>query len=88
VWFNHINVFHWSSFPVELWFAFLRTYEWKLLFHCILVTIFSVVKYVLLGHKMALDVTFGDGSPISFNEMQLVRKVCYHITSSTLLLLN
>jgi alpha-ketoglutarate-dependent taurine dioxygenase len=77
VWFNHTQVFHWSSFPAELWFAFCRTRDIRLLLHCFIVTIFCVIKYAVLGHEMSLHATFGDGTPISLNEMQEIRR-CIH----------
>ena len=77
VWFNHSQVFHWTTFPAELWYAFLRVRDIHLLFHCILVSIFSFVKYGLLGFKMNLDTTFGDGTPISWREMGEIRKVIH-----------
>lgn len=54
VWFNHTQVFHWTTFPAELWFAWRRTHELRLLLHCILVAVFCVIKYGILGHKMSL----------------------------------
>jgi len=73
VWFNHTQVFHWTTFSAELWFAFRRTNEWKLLLHFLFVTVFCVIKYAILGHKMSLDATFGDGEPISAREMHQIR---------------
>lgn len=55
VWFNHTQVFHWTTFPAELWFAWRRTHELRLLLHCILVAVFCVIKYGILGHKMSLN---------------------------------
>jgi hypothetical protein len=77
VWFNHTQVFHWSTFPAELWFAFNRTRDIRLLIHCFFVTIFCVIKYALLGHEMSLHATFGDGTPISLHEMREIRR-CIH----------
>ncbi len=88
VWFNHSQVFHWSTFPAELWFAFRRTIRQstqvidilvslQLLIHFLLVSIFSVIKYGLFGYKMSLDTTFGDGSPITFKEMNEIRSVIH-----------
>ncbi len=73
VWFNHTQVFHWSTFPAELWYAFCRMKNFQLFFHFLLVSIFTVVKYGILGYKMSLDVSFGDETPISFDEMNEVR---------------
>jgi alpha-ketoglutarate-dependent taurine dioxygenase len=77
VWFNHIQVFHWTTFPAELWIAFWRTHEVRLLMHCFFVAAFCIVKYGLLGHKMGLHATYGDGTPISVKEMQEIRR-CIH----------
>ena len=73
VWFNHSQVFHWTTFPSELWFSFRRVRDIRLLIHCLLVSIFNFVVYCLLGYEMALNTTFGDGSPISFQEMNVIR---------------
>ena len=73
VWFNHTNVFHWTTFPAELWFAFRRFNDIRFLIHCVLIAIFTYIKYVLLGYKMALNSTFGDGTPITLEEMNEVR---------------
>lgn len=73
VWFNHTNVFHWTTFPAELWFAFRRFNDIRFLIHCIMITIFTVIKYGILGYKMALNSTFGDGTPITLKEMNEVR---------------
>ncbi len=73
VWFNHTNVFHWTTFPAELWFAFRRFNDVRFLVHCILITIFTLVKYGVFGYKMALNSTFGDGTPITLKEMNEVR---------------
>lgn len=37
-----------------------------------------VIKYRLLGYRMALDVRFGDGTPISVHEMNQVRKAIHN----------
>jgi hypothetical protein len=72
-WFNHSNVFHWTTFPAELWFAFCRIRDIQLLIHFILISIFTFIKYGVLGYKMALNTTFGDGTPITLKEMNEVR---------------
>jgi hypothetical protein len=77
VWFNHTQVFHWSTFPAELWFAFCRTHDIRLLIHCFIVAIFCVIKYALFGHEMSFHATFGDGTPISLHEMHEIRR-CIH----------
>jgi hypothetical protein len=73
VWFNHTQVFHWTTFAAELLYAFQRTKEWRLLAHAILVGLFCLVKYGILQHKMSLHSSFGDGSPISVAEMATIR---------------
>jgi alpha-ketoglutarate-dependent taurine dioxygenase len=77
VWFNHTQVFHWTTFPAELWYAFRRTHEIRLFLHFLLVGIFCVIKYGLLGHKMSLNSTFGDGEPISVKEMGQIRSAIH-----------
>jgi alpha-ketoglutarate-dependent taurine dioxygenase len=77
VWFNHSQVFHWTSFPAELWFAFWRVKDLRLLLQCLLVSIFVVIKYGLLGYKMALTTEFGDGTPISIWEMSEIRSAIH-----------
>jgi len=77
VWYNHIQVFHWTTFPAELYLAFKRTYDIRYLLHCVIVSIVSLIKYVILGHKMSLDASFGDGTPISISEMNEIRS-CIH----------
>jgi len=77
VWFNHSQVFHWSTFPAELLHAFKRTWEIRYLLHCIFVSVVCIIKYMILGHKMSLDITFGDGSPISFWEMEEIRNTIH-----------
>ena len=77
VWFNHSQVFHWTTFPAELWHAFLRVKDIKLLIHCILVSIFCFIKYGLLGYKMSLNTTYGDGTPISWKEMGEIRNAIH-----------
>lgn len=73
VWFNHSQVFHWTTFPAEMWYSFCRIRDWRLLLHFLVVSIFTVIKYGMLGYKMALNTTFGDGSPISIKEMNQIR---------------
>jgi hypothetical protein len=77
VWFNHSQVFHWTTFPVELWLAFRRTYDVRLLLHCIFVSVVSIIKYGILGYKMGLNVSYGDGSPITALEMHEIRSVIH-----------
>jgi hypothetical protein len=77
VWFNHIQVFHWTTFPMELFYSFRRTLDPRLLLHCILVSIFCIINYGILGNRMSLETTFGDGTPISVREMQLIRSTIH-----------
>ncbi len=77
VWFNHSQVFHWSTFPAELWFAFCRLKSVQLFIHFVLVSIYTFVKYGILGYKMSLDTTFGDDTPITYNEMSEVRSAIH-----------
>jgi alpha-ketoglutarate-dependent taurine dioxygenase len=73
VWFNHTQVFHWTTFPAELFYAFKRTWDIRFLIHCIFISIFCVIKYGILGHKMSLNCAFGDGEKISVKEMSQIR---------------
>lgn len=77
VWFNHSQVFHWTTFPEELWYAFCRMKSLQLFIHFLLVSIFTFVKYGLLGYEMSLDITFGDGTPISCQQMREIRKAIH-----------
>lgn len=77
VWFNHAQVFHWTSFPAELFFAFTETREWQFLARVLLVGIKSVIQYGIFRKRMAMDVRFGDGSPISWWEMHMIRKAIH-----------
>ena len=77
VWFNHIQVFHWSTFPAELFFAFQRTKDFRFWIRSIYTGIFAAIKYGILRHKMTLDASFGDGSPISFLEASQIRKAIH-----------
>ena len=78
VWFNHLQVFHWSTFPCELWYAFCRLHDIRFLLRSIFFWIIAIIKYVLLGHRMALDMRFGDGTDISVAEANQVRKVIHN----------
>ena len=77
VWFNHTQVFHWTTFAAELWFAFVRTWEIRLFLHCLFIGLYSILRYVVLGHKMSLNATFGDGEPISVQEMTQIRNAIH-----------
>jgi hypothetical protein len=61
----------------RLWYAFRRTREWRLFVQFLVVAIFCIIKYGLLGHKMGLHATFGDGEPISAREMAEIRAVIH-----------
>ena len=74
VWFNHAQVFHWTAFPAELWFAFRRSKDVRFLFRSIGNWIVSILTYKVLRRKMAMDVSYGDdGTPISIAEMNQIR---------------
>jgi alpha-ketoglutarate-dependent taurine dioxygenase len=77
VFFNHANVFHWTSFPAELFAAFRRTKDLRFLGHALKVTVKSVILYGILRRKMALHVAFGDGTPITILEMHHIRKAVH-----------
>ena len=77
VWFNHAQVFHWTTFSAELWFAFKRIKDFHLFLHFLLVSIFTFIKYGLLGYTMALSSDFGDGEPITLKEMNEIREVIH-----------
>lgn len=77
VWFNHANVFHWSTFPAELFFAFTKTKEWRYLARAIVLALKSIIQYGLLRKRMAMDVRFGDGTPISIREMHQIREAIH-----------
>ena len=77
VWFNHLQVFHWSTFPCELWYAFCRLRDPRFLLRSIFFWIIAIIKYVFLGHRMALDMRFGDGTDISVAEVNQVRSVIH-----------
>jgi alpha-ketoglutarate-dependent taurine dioxygenase len=77
VWFNHANVFHWTSFPAELVHAFCRTKDVRFLRHAIQVGLKSIWKYGIRRQKMALHVDYGDGTPISIWEMHQIRKAIH-----------
>jgi alpha-ketoglutarate-dependent taurine dioxygenase len=77
VWFNHSQVFHWTTFPAELLYSFKRVKDIHLLIHFIFISIFVGIKYGILGYKMALTTDFGDGTPVTFSEMNEIR-ACIH----------
>lgn len=77
VWCNHTQVFHWTTFSAELWFAFRRTHEIRLLGTLVLVFLWSVIKYGILGYKMSLHCEFGNGEQISIAEISAVRNAIH-----------
>ena len=77
VWFNHTQVFHWTTFTAELWHAFQRCRDIRLLFHCLFVSLFCFIQYGLLGRSMGLHATFGDGTEISIEEMAEIRRTIH-----------
>lgn len=77
VWFNHAQVFHWSTFPAELWSAFRRTRDIRFLLRSISSFTVSFLTYVVLRRRVALHVSYGDGQPISFREMGQIRKAIH-----------
>ena len=77
VWFNHLQVFHWTTFPAELMFAFKRTKDVRFLTRALWSGLTSAIKYGLLRKKMALDISYGDGTPISVLEMHQIRKAVH-----------
>jgi hypothetical protein len=79
VWFNHAQVFHWTSFPAELFAAFRRTRDWRCWGHALHVTARPVIQYGVLRRKMALHVSFGDGTPLSSWEMHQICKAVHKI---------
>lgn len=77
VWFNHAQVFHWTSYPAELWYSFKRQGDVRLLLQSAKAWIANFVSYKILGNKMALTVTYGDGEPISMYEMGIIRETIH-----------
>lgn len=80
VWFNHAQVFHWTSFPAELFAAFRRTRDLRYLTRAVLIGSLALIKYGILRQKMALHVAFGDGTPLSVWEMHQIRKAVHQNT--------
>jgi hypothetical protein len=60
-----------------LLYSFKRVKDIHLLIHFIFISIFVGIKYGILGYKMALTTDFGDGTPITFSEMNEIR-ACIH----------
>ena len=64
-------------FAAELYYAFTRIRDIRFLFRAIIIGIVAIIKYCLLGHRMALDIRYGDDSPISVADMNEVRRVVH-----------
>lgn len=79
-WFNHIQVFHWTSFPAELYAAYRRTGDLRYLGRALYSGISSWIKYDVLGYQMSLHVSFGDGEPISIWEAHQMRQAIHKNT--------
>ena len=77
VWFNHAQVFHWTTLPSELYFAYTRTKDLRYLLRSIGTWILTILTYVVLRKKMALHITYGDGTPISIREMNQIRRAIH-----------
>jgi len=77
VWFNHSQVFHWSTFPAELFHTFQRTWDLRFLIRSVFISAICLIKYAILRQKMSLDITFGDGESISLKEMTQIRKAVH-----------
>ena len=77
IWFNHAQVFHWTSFPAELFYSFSLTRDVRFLLRAIYISIKSVIQYGLLGQRMGLDISFGDGTPFSLREVQEIRRAVH-----------
>ena len=77
VWFNHAQVFHWSAFPAELWFAFQRSLDFRFFFRSVGNWVLSILTYAVFRRKMSMHVTFGDGTPISLREMNQIRRAVH-----------
>jgi hypothetical protein len=76
IFFKHAHVFHWTTFPAELFRASRGTKNVNILGHALLVGIKSFWRYGIRRRKSMLpvQVTFGDGKPISIWEMHQIRK--------------
>ena len=77
IWFNHAQVFHWTSFPAELFYSFSLTRDVRFLLRAIYISIKSVIQYGLLGQRMGLDISFGDGTPFTLGEVQVIRRAVH-----------
>ncbi|CAJ1966367.1 unnamed protein product [Cylindrotheca closterium] len=81
VWFNHAQVFHWTTYPAELWNSYKRIRDIRLLLQSARAWVMAFATYVISRRKMALTVTFGDGEPFSMKEMGSIRKTIHrHMT--------
>ena len=77
VYFNHLQVFHWTSFFMELWRTWWRTQQHELLWHLVGTCLFCFVKYGVLQHSWALHVTYGDGHEFSWTDLSAIRQAIH-----------
>uniref|UniRef100_A0A0G4GIU7 TauD/TfdA-like domain-containing protein n=1 Tax=Chromera velia CCMP2878 TaxID=1169474 RepID=A0A0G4GIU7_9ALVE len=82
VWFNHINVFHPTSFPCELWRVFKMTGEVAFLLWCAVAWLWTIFAVVVCGHKMGLR-TFSraSGKEIGWEQFGRVRQLIWKHTA-------
>lgn len=78
VWFNHAQVFHWSAFPAELWYAFTRSKDFRFFFRSVANWVVSILTYAVFRRKMSMQVSYGDGTPISLREMNQIRTAVHN----------
>jgi hypothetical protein len=73
--FKHAHIFHCTTFPTELFRAFRRTEDVRILGHALVAGVKSFWKYgIRRRNSMPVQVTFGDGKSISIWEMHQIRK--------------
>ena len=77
VYFNHLQVFHNTTFPVELLLSWWRMQDHRLLLHFLAMAAFCFIKYLLLGHRMGLHATYGDGEEFSWMDLYHIRRVIH-----------
>ena len=81
IWFRHAHVFHWTVFPAELFANFRRTKNVRILGRALRVGAQSFWKYGIRRQRTTpVEVTFGDGTPISIWEMHQIRNAIQHST--------
>eukprot|EP00536_Pseudo-nitzschia_multiseries_P016070 jgi/Psemu1/220091/e_gw1.1015.14.1 len=75
VWFPLAHTFHWTSLPAQLWSEFRRTRTLSVLGRALRVSARSLWKHGIRGQRTTpVDVTYGDGTPISVREMHQIRR--------------